>query len=491
MLKDSKIGKIIFWTIIVLMVGCFTFIFAVIPVSNDDWAFKRAIEDGGMISHLTIRFYSDNVRLANLLDSMLLLVPKFIPVLICSVAFAIGFWLMTKITGIKNGQWRLMALFSFLLWVAPMWEDAMFCHVFAFNYVFTIPLLFGMMFVFLHPDKFKLWIALVLGVLLGAFHESYSIAFMAGSVLTFVIRSDMRTKKRIWMLFFVFIGFLWFLCTPAIYSRQSFQTFSNSANYPKLMYCWICFLYLVVWILGFIKRRSFVKSPLHLFAFGSISLLIISAFAGAARASMPAILLCCCGLTDVVHRFACKYSLRIKNIVAVVLFLFTASSLVAVCVETVKLRRICDKVADIYINSPRGTKTAFSEMSFPWDAPMIALRRPDYQLTPYGQRNWMWLYVYSKNDIFIIPEELRHFKFEEAVKLDGNNDCVIWNGHILSPNINDTVYTHALVGYNLRNEYTNIKGATFYNDEGHEYVYILPARSAISTYLGAPKSIVF
>ena len=489
-MHHQSINKFLYWSIFILVVGCIGFILEVFPVGEDDWQFYKQINRHGLIYCINSRFLNDNVRIGNFLGIFLLIVPKWIPATVCAFAFAFGLWIMTKVCNLKQYQWKALITLIFFIWTAPMWIDSMFSHMFAFNYIVPLPLLFGLIYLFQHPDKLPLWMGIILGILLGTWHEAYAIIFIVGAVLNFIVNHRINNRNSLLITVAVCVGFLWHFVSPAIFNRVSNYQISIGYKYIRVFHNWIYLIYIFLWLICFYRiDRKLAKTPLQLFALGSGVIFFIVLYTGIGRASMPSIFICCCAITVLLKRILYYINIKIKNVFALLLAFFTCSSMVAACIETIPIRRIADKIADIYFKSNYDQPYVFGEIYYPWNASRLALRRPDPYILMPGENNRRWLYYYTDKDVFIIPVELQDYSAGKGVKISDNPDLRLWKGHIVSSNVNDTAYHHCHIDYGLRTEYTEIHRIIFNSNDGKPYVYILPKRSTISTYLGDPISI--
>lgn len=488
-ISKKSINIIAFWTIFIIVSGCFCFIWEIFPICNDDWWTLSEIKRGGIGSSLRIRFFGDAIRVGNMLGIITILLPKWITATFISICFMVGYMLMVKVCGLKFTDWKPLALLSFLLWVCPFWEDAMFSHMYAFNYIPSIALLFGAIYIFLNPGKCPLWASVIIGVLLGCWHESYSILFVCGAVLNFVLNRETFDRERIVLTICVAIGMLWIFLTPGIY-RRSENMIVGYIGVARMLKSTIFFIFVFLWLWKvFVSGIKNALKPIYLFAFGSVPVLIIVTSTAIARANMPGILVTCCAMTVLLQDMSKRIPDVFKNIAASVLAVFTSVSLLATSIEAVKVSDMAIGITEAYFSASPQDKYAFRKVSYPWNASRICLRRPDDRLLVHNNRNSNFIYVYTGNNIMIVPEELKGFKKDEAGWIEGPDSLMMWKGHIISKNLTDTIYHNAFVDYNLRREYTTVESVIFETEDSVKYVYILPIRSTISTYLGDPKSI--
>lgn len=491
--KNISLDKWIFLLIFVMFVIGFSLILIVLPKAFDDWWFSANVRDLGFKGALELRIATDNCRLSNIVSTIFLLIPFIISKIVAAIAFALGLWLMVKVSGFKTSQWRLMALLAFFAWVCPVWEDSMFSLVYAYNYILPIPLLFGMIYMFMYPQSHKLWVGIIIGVLLGAWHESFGMVFVAGAVFNLIfINKKMPLKQCIYILS-VIIGLAWLLYSPGYRFRANSSGFSVY-SIIQVFYGWIYFLniglLLIYLLIKSIKKRTYSINPqLQLFALASGVLIPIVLVSFHPRAMMPTMIICCCTSTILIGQIFSQLSSKIKNIVAILLIVFTFASLTAADIETIKLRPLAKNMERAYRDYPNST-AVFGPVSFPWDASPLTLRRPSIELLIPGGLNTAFLnYYYDNPKLIIVPEELRGYTNDMGEPISQNSECRIWHGHIISPNLNDTLAIRAQVSYGIKDSNQGVEKTVFTNDFGEQYVYIFIHRTTSDTYLGDPKNV--
>lgn len=490
MVRTKTLDYFVFWTAFVLIIACFGIIIAFYPVAEDDWWYFDEIRDMGWWGSVRDRFSWDNSRLCNLIDTYMLIQPHWISKVLFIMSIAFGLYLMTKICDIQAVQWRSFILLSFLFWFGPMWEDSMFSIVYGYNYIVILPIFFGLIYIFLHPSCCPLWVGILLGFLLSVWHESYSVAFMAGAGLCTVFNWKNIDRRCIVLLLTVIIGSLWFALTPAIYIRQSHKGFSWW-HLPRLVYCWLYYIYIILWGFGFFLRgRKQMLAPLHMFCVGSGVLLLLVLFSDIARASMPSLLLSCCGIVVLVHDYFSKCRNGVKTLATFVLAILLFASMTSAIYVMFKVNRSIERIYQVHFDPNFTEKYAFAPMYYPWDAPALAHRRPDdYLVTPY-ERNLNSLARYTKKRVFMVPEELRSYRTGNGVTISDNSDFKLWRGYLVSENLADTAFNGAYIKYGWRIDRGAVFSTVFRADDGNEYVYIVPKRSTIACYLGNPDWVI-
>lgn len=481
------------WLLFAVVCSSFCYIMAIYPYAQDDLEFRYFALTKGLKYQLTTVFSIDNGRIGNSIAICLLLVPKWIPTLIQCVALLLGVRLMMGFAGIKN--WRLASLFFFLFVFAPVWQDNMFCLAYAFNYIVPIPLLFVTIFLYNHPDKFPLWVGVILSFLTGAWHESFGLVIVAGWGMMWLFNRKSLTSRNQWLLFAVVLGTLWNFVNPGVWSRVAIHT-GSSANYFRLLFCWLYFLYIFIWGVCMINRetRHIAREPFNVFAVGGFILLPMVAFTGFERAAMPAILVCCCAATKL---FPVCWTILIGKASSFVKSFSSASMVVIIiahlifvdCEATVQLpmyENICKEIKD----TPTGQMYVFVPMRFPWDTNPITLGRPSRILMIPND----WSISFAREvagerwDVDPVPQELRNYTANSGNAVSDNSNIREWNGHLVSSDLADTLIDATYTKYKggRKSEFAHVLTAVFTADDGKRYVYVLPQRSIISNFLGKP-----
>lgn len=476
-----------------LMVASFAFILFVFPKADDDWWAWIDLTKRGVWGAMCHRTTFDVARIGNMLGMLLLLVPRWIPAALEAICFAVGFYFMTKVATIELGEWRKMALLAFLTWCFPMWENSMFSQMYAFNYIVPMPLLFGMIWMFINQDRCRLWIGVICGILLGLWHEGYAIAFVSGALLNMAVLRGAISKTRVILVISVLIGFSWLLFTPALMNRQDFFKF-KAGNIIQLWYSSIYFVYIltVLICLSVKKLRLRLQSSnlgLQLFAVASGILMPLVALTGIARAMMPCILITCCAFSVLLSKLFSEMSPIKKIVFAALLTLFTSISLVATCIQTIKLRPMAEFMERAYLDN-LANGSVFGPICYPWNYPAVVLRRPDTELLLKGRGNASFLrYLTDNEKLMIVPWELSEYKYGLGEPISRDSVVRLWEGHIISSQLSDTLIDVVEVDYGLKKDFIHAETTSFKGADNREYVYILPYRTTLSTYLGAPRYI--
>ena len=289
----------LFYFLFLAVVLSFSYILAVFPFCLDEWYLLKTNETDGVFQTIKSLYAENNSRLSNISTIVFLELPKIFYILIEIITFIIGFSLLVKLSDIKTYQWKKMTFFVFMFVFTPMWQQSMFSLDWAFNYIVPIPLLFGMIYITLNSEKYSLTGGIILGLLLGAWHESFALLYLAGSV--FILISDVKwaNKRRIFWFIAVLIGFLWLFFNPGSWTRVGTYYHLDLKSFLRPFVAWPYFLYLLMWIITFIRKktRALALKPVMIFFLGGCSFIPFAILFGREIAGMPAILAAICGIT--------------------------------------------------------------------------------------------------------------------------------------------------------------------------------------------------
>lgn len=508
MMLSFKYRKICFWAVFSLVVGCFAFILLAFPKSYDDWWFwGETLHYGsdagghhslwmGIRESFWYHWGCDNVRLCNIVAASLLYVPKWIPAFISAFCFGLGFWLMAKVAGVRIGDVAKLVLLSLFVVFPIAWQEAMFSQIYAYNYICSIPLLFGCIYLFIKDDSPNVVWMVVLGLILGAWQEAYAFTMLGGGIAVLLIHRKMLNSKRIIMLVAVAVGLLWILLPPALWVRFGHSDYSGF-KYARLVYLVVVFgsALLTAIFLCIGKYRTMALSPLPVFTcVSAVGLTILVLYTGLIRAAMPAMLLgACCMVFYSDHLWPRTFKDASLASWAISFFgtMALALHLVAVCDETVRIRRVIDKANLAYILNHK-SKAVFSEMRYPWEASPLTLGRPDINIyRPYNYHFQFLNYFNRNHDLMIVPESLRNYMLGDGKRLPGGTDCRLWNGYIVSPNLSDTTRRWIEVQYGRVKTKSPIETVVFSNVSHDDFVYIVPDRPVHAMYAGEPSWLSF
>lgn len=484
----------IFIALAVIICGSFCYLLATFPNLLDDLEFRFYLDRHGLWDTLVLVGQIDNSRIGNNLTIILLEAPYFISVVIEIIAFIAGFIMMLKISGVRFGNWRRLALFSFILVFGFQWSDNFLCKTYAFNYIVEIPLLFGLIYVYLYDTKIPTWAACILAIILGAWHETYGLAFLSGCVMYWLIGRKRPSKKQIIIFVFASLGAAWLIFNPGNWERADIFFNLRWESLALLAYGGTYFLYVVLWLCAFYNKRLRAKSvePYMLFSLGAFVFIPFVILFDRTRAIAPSAFISICALTSIIPAFSRNWTSILKTVIAVVLIAITIFHLTAVNIYAAKIFAKYRTFEQAIASTPTSHVYVFTPMEYTWQAPFYTLQRPsscifDPRLSPSGFLNVRY---HGYDYVDCLPQELKSYSGQGEIISDSGH-IRQWNGHIVSDNLADTISGAAMTYYerSFAPEFSHIVKVPFTADNGTEYLFIYPKRSILSRYFGNPVSI--
>lgn len=514
---SSHTEKIWFYIIFGCVCGLFSYIFLEYPRSNDDHWFLFELEKeaclavgdsttwGGIKWSFTDHYIHDNARIGNFLGILALLLPGWLPALGTCLCFAAGLWLMAKYAMIRTGEVAKLAVLAFFATFAPLWHDAMFCQMYSFNYVWSVPLLFGTLVLFLRKQPVRpLWAGLF-ALFTSVWHESNAVVILGGCTVALLFNRESVRKDRLWIIAASALGMTWFLVSPSWWYRAEMQ--HPGPFIGRTVYMWSFAIFSALWIICFLRRdtRHIAFDPRSLICLtAGIGLTALIVISDRARSAMPAMFLSAASIPWIMSQMwpvLMSGNLRESKAMSAVLLLLTFGHLTVVCDETHTVRRQFDNIIQQVksanpdwdtIKTPKDTLAIFADVDYSWYRPGLTLMRPNREMFMNHKAQLDFLAPYlNYRMIWVIPEELKDYHQTMGTPVEGESEVRVYKGHLVSSAVCDTAILGAIVRYDNLQEYAHITHALFTGADGMEYDYITPMRSLRSTFYGEPTYFSF
>ena len=288
----------------------------------------------------------DNGRLVNIIDSPMVLLPKWIGSSICLIAWAITIFGMFRLVRIDFRRSALVALSIFLAFFCFPWEDSMGCFIFQINYTVPSAVAIYLLLLLREPKSGKRHVATlaIWGLLLGCMHEGFSMPLLASLIINLLIFPKTRNANTYAACTGLALGTVWLIAVPAFQTRVGgldygfleslFATLKRFAKIT-LMNPGFWAMLIVTAVIGIKKcLRLFVSDPLcAIFYIGiPLSLLLATATNGTPRAAWWCDLMAFCLVPYLLNRAYPEFWSRYKrrNYAIAVLCLTSALGLTSV-----------------------------------------------------------------------------------------------------------------------------------------------------------------
>ena len=492
-------NKYIYWFFFGLVCACYMFIYTIFPYGLDDWNYIGEInylgedENGhhtmweGIKNTLLKHYETDNARIGNTLGFLFIILPKWLNGSIISICLISYYYLSVKTSQTKPGDIAKLALLTLCIVFGIIWENHMFTHMYAYNYIIISPFfLFSIKHFISQEHRLRLWVSIVLGLLIGSWHESFGITLLAGGGAVLLLKPSLVSKWRVAHLAAAFVGMIWLFTFSAPYKRFGLPNFFHLISYVLIS------LLILALLIFFARRfkRFLSKFPalVIIFVTAIIILTPLAASTRLFRIEMPVMLLFPCLITSFIPNSPAKRPFYI-NALSILVLLFISIHLVCVCIDTVKLKRSVDELVTKAFKNRHRTEPIYYSAHLSDNYLPLSFGRPTNDFFE-GAR---YLDVFTNNEHFTIgvPFELMEYKEGLGRQLKSSPEIYIWNGHFISKSLNDKWRGDLWIEYPLWKEKCAIKASTFKGSDGKDYLYIYPVKSIIAYRLGEPDDAYF
>ncbi len=309
-------GRYLTYAFLLITAILFCWWYWVTPYYNDDIVFMApwCVQQDGETwleynakSPLTLKlfidkayalFHMDAFRGFNLLASFFVWLPKWIFNILTTILFFIAAILGAKIANISLKQYNRFAgiVLSMLLFMP--WTDGLTCIAYSVNYIWPIPLLGLYILFYQHPERYPLWLSILVAVILGGGHEMMGLPLFGSTLLTNWQKTQPSLRKRRWIIAIsvliptiILIGIAFhgrlqfksayqFLCFGSLYDIKNwiFTIFCDCTFIPLLLFFCIFFwkkfrasqnniFMITLTILFFCEAIALTMSGLHVYFF--------------------------------------------------------------------------------------------------------------------------------------------------------------------------------------------------------------------------------
>ena len=442
-------GFILFFTLVHIV------IYVIMPYTCDDYWYMTSLIDYCKGIDTSFPFESlqrcwmehyatDNIRLANIIFTLTLLLPKFIPSILSGLFVGVILWQSTKLSRISWRNPFLFIILAFGLTFMLPWYEQMFTQCFALNYIWATMLTLMLAIRFWSDKKQNIYLSILLGLVVGAWHEGFSVPLLAGFVVYTILNRREINHQHVMIIGAMIIGFIWLLNAPGLQANIGYKTKSVqlSSIVSKLMLYHIPLFVLILSILKVSlkkKTRVLILDPIFI-SFVAISFVgvvlnlmtdvgVRTGWMGILFAMIATIYLWE-NMKGVGHE---QNKSMIKRCVIIATSLILVIHFIVAMNYTMEVRKEVNYVMEQYNKSSDGQ--VFANVIYDYQAPIIAWKKPYFEIFTY---NWAmyWKDQYFSNgtkQMRVIPTCLSDAEMLRAEKVKGDNPFYIFNGYLYAP----------------------------------------------------------
>ncbi len=376
-----------------------------------------------------------------------------------------------------------------MVFVLP-WNDQMYVFDFQLNYVWASAVMLYMLTRVLNGGG-RVLPSFFIGVLVGMWHEGFSIPLTCGIIMIFLLSKPHRTKSNYAGLVGLLIGILWLVTVPSTMARMKWTPPFASRYETVLLIALPAIVFVLTAVYFIIRRKAYKDLRIAVF----LSIVLSSLFIMLVTKHGPRVGWCALWMAGVGFVYLCgEYihklcaSIWVKYI-SCFIYAFAVLHLIFVDVMCYRLGTETSDILEEY--NKNHEQTIFHKLTLRQDAPMICFQRPYYDW--FAHKNSVKLAgdVYGGNGPKVVPIELRMATRPENVC--GTGDFFIYCGYIVGPALSDSPFTAVLNadygnGLRMRDYYC----VPFVSEaDGCKYAWYYPDVTFLDQILGNLESISF
>lgn len=416
--------------------------------------FVAGIPWEGIINTWKSLYFGDNARLSNVLVTFFLIFPKWMVAPFCWGCLLYTLKLGAKILDIKLSDSNLAPLFISGWVIFLPWANQMASLVFQFNYILPSLLSFLVLSGLRNNKSTKYHLSTyIFALLLGFFHEAFSIPFIAGLVVNMILFKENRNRIIVITILCMIVGLLWIVTAPSLSNRMSIAVdFNYLSSFMSALkrFLKIFLWHPVLWIFNFVivvkilekDFQSIFMNPLLMFVIVSVWISIFLAYftTGEPRVVWFGDMMCILGLIYIIKESTWIAAPFGKKMVKAV-------SIVAVCTMSFTLG-----LTDYFvIKTEREFRKAISELLLNPREPIYNDWLASYELNPWihfskfdiKPYEFLWIAYPAMTDdklkdnplrgaAMFIPEKLRYYSGSEGTLIPGEGNVRNVDGFLVT-----------------------------------------------------------
>ncbi|MBQ2838401.1 MAG: hypothetical protein IJE73_01995 [Muribaculaceae bacterium] len=509
-LGETRSQQWFYWGVIAMIAVAHILIYSIMPYTCDDYWYMTPLRDYCMGIDTSFpsealwecwryHYECDNIRLANVVFTFTLLIPKIIPSIISGLLVGVILWLSSKLSGLSWRNPLLMMMLAFMLSFMLPWYEEMFTQCFALNYIWSTALALWLAYIFFIKENCPHYIIMaLLGLVMGAWHEGIAGPLLVGFVTYLVVKRRAVNRQRIAMIIGLVAGLIWLAMAPGLQTNVGYKTASLDiyAILSKLVLYHSPLLILSLSILiALIKKdtRKLIVDPIFV-AFVAICIAGVAlnfiTNVGVRTGWMGYVF----GIISIIYLWRNMKDARygrgksmLKRIITVAVALFLLAHYIVVVYYSINIRAEFDKVMVEYEKSPDGL--VFADVTYDYQASPLAWKKPYFEIFTY---DWVmyWkdkFYNDCNKQMRVIPTCLRKADELKGEKVKGNNPFMIYDGYLYAPIVCDDSFekiAYYEIDFGPTKKRLKCSNFIFTTSSGKKYYFSFPQRATVHRWIG-------
>lgn len=412
-----------YWLILSVLTAVIAGIgFIAMPPLSDDLGYMMPFRDiilygtgdwwDSVCHAVDYRYHYDNPRVANMVMTLIAVLPRVIPGIISAIALAYILCAGIRLTSVQHRP-LLISLYIASFIVFFPWIDQLYLINFQLNYLWSTALALACVSNWYNHNIKSLW-SFLLGAFVSVWHEGFGIPLLITLAALIILYRGMRSRSNFYGLAGLLAGTLYMILSPG-FLINTWAYFENR-SYILYPFAIPAVLFIITW-LAMVIRPSYRKRCLdsHTAALAALSLsgtVMMLLFPTGPRTGALGVTFGCIG--SVYLWAAIKRKGRISHIVSLIvsalICALVLAHLTAVGVIAIKINRETAQTLDAYRSAPSAPH--FVSMTLREDAPVICMQKPYYDLLAHCGNVNVFNKFYGIDDqpIMAIPKSAIDYK---------------------------------------------------------------------------------
>lgn len=493
------IQRILFW----FVVAAIGFMFIIHPRAWDDYWFLSGINAhsfdenwnysywNGIIGCIRDHYTYDNSRIGNTLAILAVTIPKWCTSVLTAIIFGIGYNLLLKLSQTKSGNLAQFTLTTLCLLFFPTWYDQFFCTPYQFNYTWSMTILLWAIYTFLNDKRQSIIKCILIGLLLGSWHESFAVAGFVGMMTVIISKKQMKRSDRWILIAAIAVGGIWHIIFPAWNCRINREVGLHETSFTHLIFCWGYLITLALWLVCLCRKKwqSLALDNMVLITISGGAIVMCAVItSGLERSANPAMDMACAAFPILIFgMFPGLITGSIyKKIVISALWIFIIVHLATASYYSVRNYAADKQLQNILKSNPTPYNAYFLPFTPKWEAPILLFGKPNTGLFDFDSYDMYIQSVYNgtlHSPIKPIPDVLRGYRDGLGRLVDSITGARVYENLIVAPESNylKGAGNAGETDYGVMKDFSQFKYLRFIGADNKKYVYLYARRSVLAS----------
>lgn len=355
---------------------------------------------------------------------VMLAMPRWIAAIVSSLVLFYVYLKGAQFSGIDTSRCKIAIWLAYIVLCFP-WIDQLYLIDFQTNYIWSLALSLYIAMSFYHRQDSKPGLLFITSILLGGWHEGFSVPIFISIIAVAWLYKEYRTRGTVIILIGMAIGMA-FLATAPSFSLTPSPYFGRR---PWMIYPYLLPALLAISYVIYANYKHRLSRPLLIKVLVLMIPSVCSAFLmlysmQGSRVGTLSILFSGMTLLLLTPRW------RKHNIATLTIYILMVAHLIAVDYQAYKAHIDTDKVLTELMAHPG--ETIYSDMVLRENAPWYCLQKPYYGWFSHSSTMILFEAFYNTSYPFnVVPSALKDFSVDKATKIPGNAGAYLYQGLVV------------------------------------------------------------